>query len=97
MDVCRDGGQTWRMVRSHNEGRSAVIILGQPGGDPLQHPCMAQVQAVQVHEFAVGQVSHCRFETLGPTIFLMPGRNQPVSEDSLNQFKSTGSSAYNKW
>ena len=47
-----------------------VVVFGQPGGDPLQYPCVAQVQAVEVHDFAVGRVGHRHFETLGPTIFL---------------------------
>ena len=33
-----------------------VVVLGQPGSDPLQHPRMAQVHAIVAHEFAVSWV-----------------------------------------
>ena len=35
-------------------GGMAFILLGQPGSEPLLHPRLAQVQAVKVHELAVG-------------------------------------------
>ena len=77
-----------------DEDGPAVVIFGQPSGDPLQHPRMAQVLAVEVHELAVGWVGHhCRFDALGPTIFRNAWKEpvQPVGEgaggeDSLNQF-----------
>ena len=46
-----------------------VVVLGQPGSDPLQHPRMAQVHAIVAHEFAISWVGlPCWFEPLGPTI-----------------------------
>ena len=39
-------------------GAQPVVVFGQPGGDPLQYPCVAQVQAVEVHDFALGWVGH---------------------------------------
>ena len=71
-------------------GSAVVVVLGQPDDDPLQHPCMAQVQAVEVHEFAVSRVSHRRFETLGPTICLAGTRATSRRRQS-KLVQSTGS------
>ena len=37
---------------------AVVILLGKPGSESLLHPRLAQVQAVKVHELAVGCVGH---------------------------------------
>ena len=59
--------------------------------DPLQHPCMVQVQAAKVHEFAVDRVSHRCFETLGPTICLA-GTRATSRQRQSKPVQSTGSS-----
>ena len=71
-------------------GGLTVAVLGQPGGDPLQHPCMTQSHAVEGHELAVGWVGHSRqFKPLSPTILAgtcVTSRRRCQGDDSLDQF-----------
>ena len=71
-----DRGKPWCSVCDHrcDEGRPVVVFLGQPSGNPLQHPHLAQVQAF-TSLLLLGRPSLLVWATRPPPSSRMPGRN----------------------
>ena len=69
--LLQSGGCIYGTSKQCDKGGLTVVVLGEPSGDPLQHPRMAQVHAIEAHELALGWVGHPHwFEPLGSNILV---------------------------